>query len=189
VGVAYVHFYVLYSATYGFQHNGFESAFVIAPLLYRGVWGKMMRTLFTAANRGWKKALLPTLTFLTVTVFGLLSILVVLQDRTIDAQADVIHLAIKESRRLSVIAAQRAQQPTHSSRNKATGQVPSRQAEVQAPSTQVPLNKRTSEIPSSQQTQQARPGRKAHKWKRSPFSRPPAEVTDPSDMRRTLFSI
>jgi len=183
-----LHFCALYSSTYGFKHNGFESAFVIAPLLYRGVWGKMMRLLFTAANRGWKKALLPTLTFLTVTSFGLLSILVVLQDRTIDAQADVIHLAIKESRRLSVIAAQRAQQPTHSSRNK-IGQVPSQQAEVQAPSTQVPLNKRTSEIPSSQQTQQARPGRKAHKWKRSPFSRPPAEVTDPSDMRRTLFSI
>lgn len=151
--------------------------------------GKMMRTLFTAANRGWKKAVLPTLTFLVVTSFGLLSILVVLQDRTIDAQAGVIRLAIKESRRLSVIAAQRAQQPTRSSRNRATGQVPSQQAEVQVPSTQVPLNKRTSEIPSSQQTQQARPGKRAHKWKRSPFSRPPAEVTDPSDMRRTLFSI
>jgi len=149
----------------------------------------MMRVVFTAAKRGWKRAVLPTLTFLVVTSFGLMSILVVMQDRTIDAQAGVIHLAIKESRRLSVIAAQPAQQPAHSSKKKATGQVPSQQAEVQVPSTQVPLNKRTSEIPSSQQTQQARPGRKAHKWKRSPFSRPPAEVTDPSDMRRTLFSI
>jgi len=181
-------FYALYSATYGFQRNGFESAFVILPLLYRGVWGKMMRVLFIAARRGWRKALLPTLTFLMVTSFGLLSILVVLQDRTIDAQAGVIHLAMKESRRLSVIAALQAQQPTHTSKNKATRQVRSQQAEVQAPSTQVPLSKRTSEIP-SQQAQQARPGRKAHKWKRSPFSRPPADVTDPSDMRRTLFSI
>jgi hypothetical protein len=64
-------------------------------------------------------------------------------------------------------------------------------ASVETPSTQVPLHPNASQIPSSQEKRQttAKPGRKQHKTgRRNPF-RPPAEVTDPSDMRRTMISI
>lgn len=140
-----------------------------------------------------KYTMLPVFVFLFVVSYGLLTMLVVLQDRTIDAQADLIHLLFKESRRLNVIA---AHQPVivrqHAAKNDERPQSPAAQAPgIQVPSTQVQQDQKASEIPSSQEKRQAsaKPGKNQHKaGRRSPF-RPPAEVTDPSDMRRTLVSI
>lgn len=140
-------------------------------------------------HAGW-----PLLVFLLVISYGLLTTVVVLQDRTIDAQADLIHLLFKAVRPLNVKAPQKNQlladkQPAS---KRSYNQLPSSQVpRIQAPSTQVPLDQHASQIPSSQEKPQvsAKPGRNRHKaGRRSPF-RPPAEVTDPSDMRRTVFSI
>ena len=119
--------------------------------------------------------------------------LVVLQDRTIDAQADLIHLLFKQSRRLTTTA---TRQPfaakQHQAKNNERAQPPAAQVPtIQVPSTQVQQDQKASQIPSSQEKRQAsaKPGKNQHKaGRRSPF-RPPDEVTDPADMRRTLVSI
>ena len=140
--------------------------------------------------------MLPLLVFLFVISYGLLTTLVVFQDRTIDAQTDLIHLLFKESRRLNVIAAAQKNQVLAGKQPGSQGsthtQNPSSQVpKTQTPSSQVPTSQNAAQIPSSQEKQQAsaKSGRNQHKaGKRTPF-RPPAEVSDPSDMRRTLFSI
>lgn len=152
-----------------------------------------MNPVITVKRRKRTWTLLPLLVFFLVVSYGLLGTLVILQDRTIDARADLIHLAIKETRHLSVIAT--AQASRHSSgkhqihAGTAALVAPSGNGS-QSPSTQVPSSKNASAVPSSQEKRPAntKPGR-THKWKRSPFSRPPAEMTDPLDMRRTLLSI
>jgi len=157
----------------------------------------MNSTVSVTAGQQRKSNWLPLLVFLFVVCYGLLAMLVVLQDRTIDAQADLIHLLFKASR-LNLTSAQRVQAPAkpHASAGPAHPQVPSSQHSVDpgvsaTPSTEVPLNKNATQVPSSQKKSQSsskadRSQRNA--GKRSPF-RPPAEMTDPSDMRRTLFSI
>jgi hypothetical protein len=150
----------------------------------------------TGVGRERKRTTLPLFVFFFVISYGLLTILVVLQDRTIDAQTDLIHLLFKESRRLNVIAVAQKNQLLAGKQRGAQGnahtQIPSSQVpKIQAPSSQVPMSPNATQIPSSQEKRQAsaKPGRNQHKaGRRSPF-RPPAEVTDPSDMRRTLFSI
>jgi hypothetical protein len=156
----------------------------------------MNHTVSTAVRRQPKRTILPLLVFLFAISYGLLTMLVVLQDRTIDAQTDLIHLLFKESRRLTVMAAAQKSQilagKQRGAQNKAHAQIPSSQVpKMQTPSSQVPMSPNATQIPSSQEKRQAsaKPGRNQHKaGRRSPF-RPPAEMTDPSDMRRTLFSI
>ena len=153
----------------------------------------MNQTVSVAAKPGRKHTMLPVFVFLFLVSYGLLTMLVVLQDRTIDAQADLIHLLFKESRQLSAIA---AHQPfaakQHQAKNNERAQTPATQVPaIQVPSTQVQQDQKASQIPLSQEKRQssAKPGKNQHKaGRRSPF-RPPDEVTDPSDMRRTLVSI
>jgi hypothetical protein len=119
--------------------------------------------------------------------------LIVLQDRTIDAQADIIHLLFKENHRLHTIAGTH-KTPTpgikpHASQSSTQTQSPSPRA--QAPSTQVQGTPNVSQIPSSQEKPAGRSktGKERHNTrKRSPFS-PPSGLTDPSDMRRSLITI
>ncbi|HEV2697203.1 MAG TPA: hypothetical protein VGU90_04355 [Terriglobales bacterium] len=170
-----------------------ESALAILPLQF-GALGALMNRAITAIRRRRTWNLLPLLVFSLVVSYGLLATLLVLQDRTIDAQADLIHLAIKESRRLSVIATEQSNLRSnlkHQAHSSNAAPLAPSSADSKSPSTQVPFSNRASEIPSSQEKRPAntKPGRAPHKFKRSPFSRPPAEMTDPSDMRRTLFSI
>jgi hypothetical protein len=153
----------------------------------------MNQTVSVATKPGRKHTMLPVFVFLCVVSYGLLTMLVVLQERTIDAQADLIHLLFKESRRLNAIG---AHQPIvarqHQAKNDERAQTPAAQVpRIQVPSTQVQQDQKASQIPSSQEKRQAsaKPGKNQHKaGRRSPF-RPPAEVTDASDMRRTLVSI
>lgn len=139
-----------------------------------------------------KHTFLPLLVFLFVVSYGLLTMLVVLQDRTIDAQSDLIHLLFKESHRLKMIVAQNHPAVADKIYQKqADGtRVPSRQApKVQVPSTQVPEKQNASPVPSSQEKASTKPGKNQHKAGKKFSTLPPAETTDPSDMRRTLFSI
>jgi hypothetical protein len=154
---------------------------------------EMNQTVRVIAKPGRKHLMLPVVVFLFLVSYGLLTMLVVFEDRTIGAQADLIHLLFKESRRLTAIvwnqpSAAKQQQAKDNQRTQAP---PAAVPGIQVPSTQVQQDHKASEIPSSQEKGQAsaKPGKNRHKTgKRSPF-RPPDEMTDPSDMRRTLVSI
>lgn len=155
-------------------------------------FGAEMNQTVGKAETSRKFTLLPLLVFLLAVSYGLLTMLVVLQDRTIDAQSDLIHLLFKE-RRLKAIAAQNHQTPTgknYQKQESGAAHTPSAPGtHIQVPSAQVPKSQNALPAPSSQEKASAKPGKSQHKARRrSPF-RPPAEVTDPADMRRALFSI
>lgn len=143
------------------------------------------------------RTLVPLLATVFIIAWGLLTMLVVLQDRMIDAQAELIHTFFNQS--VSRV------KPVHVIAKAAT-KVPGKQARVtvrahpainapaersSSPVSQIPLSERASaQSPSSQvkprtADKSSRSARKA----RSPFSPPPAEITDPSDQRRVLNSI
>jgi microcystin-dependent protein len=184
------------SVTYRIPQIGVEAALFKSTAAVSRTEAKMNTTVSLTAGQQRKRNWLPLLVFLFVISYGLLTTLVVLQDRTIDAQSDLIHLLFKANR-LSVTSAQKA--PVHIRQHVALSpthpQVPSsqRSADVNSAtsSTQVPLNQNATQVPSSQKKPQsnAKAGKnQPNAGKRSPF-RPPAEMTDPSDMRRTVFSI
>lgn len=163
------------------------------PLHVRAEFGAQMNPTLVNARPRRRFTFLPLLVFLFAVSYGLLTVLVVLQDRTIDAQSDLIHLLFKESRRLNTMAAQYRQtsgvKNSEKQANKAA-QVPSvRVPRTQVPSTQVQKSQSASAVPSSQEKAGALPGKSQHQARRRAPSQPPVETTDPSDMRRTLFSI
>jgi hypothetical protein len=162
-------------------------------MLFAEFGAEMNQTVKVTGKPGRKHTMVPVFVFLFVVSYGLLTMLVVLQDRTIDAQADLIHLLFKESRRLTAISAHPPfALKQHEAKNNERAPSPAAQVPaIQVPSPQVQQDQKASQIPSSQEKREAsaNPGNKQHKaGKRSPF-RPPDEVTDPSDMRRTLVSI
>jgi hypothetical protein len=166
-----------------------------------------------AAAEGCKprKTLLHLLSALFVIALGLLTLLIVLQDRMIDAQRDLIHVLFKdnmrqvnmkparENRKSTVQTkpgskrsnSQSAAQQDEEDQN-SVAQVPSvEKPSAQAPLSQVPLSEDASSRPPSSQVKPKsgdKSGRNSRKM-RNPFSRPPAEITDPSDQRRVLISI
>jgi hypothetical protein len=148
----------------------------------------------SATVRRKKHSMLPLLVFLFVVCWGMLTTLVVLEERRIGAQTDLIHLLFQENHRLNVIAGAGKSHAIAENKTKSqsSAQVPSPQVgKAQSPSAQVAASPKTSEIPSSQEKKQAKTkaDRTHHQTgRRSPFQ-PPKEVTDPYDMRRTVFSI
>jgi hypothetical protein len=176
-----------------------------AAVVLRIFEGKMNAPLAPARGQRNRHSLLPLLVFLFVVSYGLLTMLVVLQDRTIDAQSNLIHLLFKENRHLAVIAtAQQGSLPVARQLKRQkdrsgvpprelppAGPVASKSAQNQLPSTQVPLREGATQIPSSQEKTQtsAKSARNPQKTGKANRYRPPAEMTDPSDNRRTLISI
>lgn len=155
-----------------------------------------------------QKSLLPLLTVVFIVAWGLLTLLVVLQDRMIDAQSDLIHVlfadkvqeaAIKPVAE-NIVQEKGTKRPVHTetgSLKDPVVQVPfAKTPSAQAPLSQVPLaqvpfsENAVSQPPSSQVKPKAgdKSGRSSRKM-RSPFSPPPAEVTDPLDKRRVSISI
>lgn len=145
------------------------------------------------------RTLVPLLAAVFIIAWGLLTMLVVLQDRMIDAQAELIHTFFNQS-----VSRVKPVQVSAKAATKLSG----KQAHVTAKAhpavaapvpterssssvSQIPLSERASaQSPSSQvkprtADKSSRTARKA----RSPFSPPPAEITDPSDQRRVLNSI
>ena len=129
--------------------------------------------------------------------WGLLTILVVLQDHAIDTQRELIQLLMGDLH---------AALKTSVSQNSSTPvivkqvQLPSAQVQTKsAPSVQVPLHpstkvqpnvKGSSRTPSSQgKMAAAKPGRSSRLAAKPLPVAPPAQFTDPSDMRRVTFSI
>jgi hypothetical protein len=158
-----------------------------------------------------RKTLLPLLSVVFVIAWGLVTMLIVLQDRMIDAQRDLIHVLFKDNvREVAMKSAVRQNGKTttqtkpgskrSNSHNvvqpeedqNSAAQVPSvKIPSAQVPLSQVPLSEEASSRPPSSQVKPKsgdKSGRNSRKM-RSPFSRPPAEITDPSDRRRVSISI
>jgi len=171
----------------------------------------MNQTVAAADGRRPRGTFLPLLSVLFVIAWGLLTVLIVLQDRMIDAQRDLIPVLFKDNvaeAAMKSAARQIGQTPTqakpgskrsngHSAIQQeqdqnSVAQVPSANIpSTQAPLSQVPLSEDASSRPPSSQVKPKsgdKSGRNSRKM-RSPFSRPPAEITDPSDQRRVSISI
>jgi hypothetical protein len=164
-----------------------------------------------ANGRRQRKTLLPLLSVVFVIAWGMVTVLIVLQDRMIDAQRDLIHVLFKDNvREVAMKSAIRQNakptaQTKHGSNRSdshiavqpeedqnSVAQVPTvKTPSAQVPLSQVPLSEDASSRPPSSQVKPKssdKSGRNSRKM-RSPFSRPPAEITDPSDQRRVSISI
>lgn len=147
--------------------------------------------------------MLPLLAVLFLISYVLLTTLVVLQDRTIDSQRSLIHLLFKDNLHLVATKIGLRRNPSaRPNQNTAQASVPMQTSSTQTPSDQVPSKQvpavqvPSTQVPSSQvPVIQAKPessakaGQKSRKAQKSLPSRPPVEMTDPSDMRRVSFSI
>ncbi len=132
------------------------------------------------ATRKSSRSLLPVLTILFLVSYGLLTMLVVEQGRTIDSQRNLIHLLFSDSVQLSSIKGKAAQK-----QNDAQAQARA-QAQKKSPSVQAaPSDPRT-------QPHQPQPGAKnqsTSKFTRPFPQRPPKSTVDQGDDRRTLLTI
>ena len=124
--------------------------------------------------------------------WGLLTILIVLQDHAIDAQRELIQLLMQDLHTALVTSVSHGNAAPVVVKEV---QLPDDQLQKQsAPSVQVPQSKvqpkakESSRVPSSQ-GKDAVTGRNSRQAKEKRPVRPPAEYTDPSDQRRVMFSI
>ena len=166
----------------------------------------MNATSNAAAGRKPKLTALPLLVILLAIAYGMLAKLVIEQDKMIDAQRILIRLLSDDNVALSYLHKHSSVLPKKSAGNdieiefenpvarnsKSTGssaQNRSDQVELnQFPSAQVHTNQvQTNQVPSTKTGAQANT-KTDHKARRKSVP-PPAELTDPSDQRRVLFSI
>ena len=162
-----------------------------------------------------KRSLLPLLVILFLISYGMLTKLVLEQDRAIDSQRTLIHLLFKDNLHLSAL--KKAQGHDQSKASQATSgssvqspsskisitQIPSTQisptqiSPTQIPSVKGPSTQASSEkgplaqVPSGKTREQnsAKTDRKSGKAQKPAPNRAPAELTDPSDMRRVSVAI
>ena len=150
-----------------------------------------------------------TLLMLFFAIFsGLVVTLILLQDRMIDAQRDLIHglfqvqhrsLVLAQNTRNTRLPEKAAAKTSGHARNSAPATAdsasissPQVSLDPSQPSTQVPLSQNaSSETPSSQAKPQAssKSGRNSRKAAKPSPAPPPAAITDPTDQRRVLNSI
>jgi len=141
----------------------------------------------------WRHTLRPLLAVLFLVSYGLLTTLVIEQNRTIDSQRSLIHLLFKDSLHLSALRKaerQKAHQPH------GTGAGNKTQEGAEAPGPKIPVNQvpqqkgPSTQVPSLKSKVQngSKSDRKQRGQKKAP-SKPPAELTDPSDMRRVSVAI
>ena len=169
----------------------------------------------TAGMSRRKRSLLPLLIILFLISYGMLTKLVIDQDRTIDSQRTLIHLLFKDNLHLSALkkAGDRSQAKASQGTSSNSLQAPSSKVPIiQTPSNQVPSNNVSTnqvpsvkgpstqalsekdpliQVPSGKTTAQnsAKTERKSGKAQKPTPNRPPAELTDPSDMRRVWIAI
>ena len=132
------------------------------------------------ATRKTSRSLLPVLTILFLVSYGLLTMLVVEQGRTIDSQRNLIHLLFSDSVQLSSIkgkAAQKQNDAQAQARAQAQKKSPPAQAAPSDPGTQ------------SHQPQAGAKNQSTSKFTRPLPQRPPKSSVDQGDDRRTLIKI
>ena len=126
------------------------------------------------------RSLLPVLTVLFVVSYGLLTMLVVEQGRTIDSQRSLIHMLFSDSVQLSSMKGRAIQKQQAEAQSKTQAQKKPAQGATPDPQAQAPSAHPPQAGAKSQST--SRVGR--------PFpQRPPKETVDQGDDRRTLISI
>ena len=127
-----------------------------------------------------RRSLLPVLTVLFVVSYGLLTMLVVEQGRTIDSQRSLINMLFSDSVQLSSIKGRAIQK-----------QQAEAQAKTQSPkkSVQGALPDPQGQAPSTRQPQAGAKNQSTSKVGRPFPQRPPKETVDQGDDRRTLISI
>jgi hypothetical protein len=176
-----------------FSVVGLESAFKLISRDSRQNLerAKMNLIIGRAAGRKSKLSLLPLLVGLFVISYGMLTTLVVLQDKTIDSQRGLIHALFQDSIQLSAMKMHQRPSGNHfqtssEAQSKVAAQVPSSQA---APSPEMQVAPK--QVPSAvaKQSVSGKNRKSSKKVERPLPMRPPAELTDPSDMRRVKFSI
>ena len=131
--------------------------------------------------------------------WGLLSVLVVLQDHAIDAQRELIHLLLQDLHQNLARTAQLQQAVGHfnSTVPAATTTSATSHSYAQVPAAKKPSptvqqhGKKMSASPSSQvkAPPSSKPDRTSRKALKALPVRPPAEMTDPLDKRRVSISI
>jgi hypothetical protein len=128
------------------------------------------------------RSLLPVLTILFVVSYGLLTMLVVEQGRTIDSQRDLIHLLFGDSVQLSSIKGKAIQKQQAEDRARVESQkkLPPAKAAPPDPRAQSPVMPRPQPGAKNQSTS---------KVGRPLPQRPPKDTVDQPDDRRTLISI
>jgi hypothetical protein len=133
-----------------------------------------------------KHSLLPVLVILFLVSYGLMTLLIVEQGRTIDSQRTLIHQLLIDSFQLSALRGQ-AIQKEHA----AAKVQPKEKAQTQTPSPQVRPRDFQAQTPSAQVTPNANAGnaRDAGKIRRPAPRKPPRYTSDNPDIRRTLNSI
>jgi hypothetical protein len=133
------------------------------------------------ATRKSSRSLLPVLTILFLVSYGLLTMLVVEQGRTIDSQRNLIHLLFSDSVQLSSIRGKAAQK-----QNDAQAQARA-QAQKKSPSQPTPSDPRA-QSPSTQQPQAGAKNQSTSRTGR-PLPKLPKDTVDQGDDRRILISI
>ena len=149
----------------------------------------------TTVGRKPKQGMLLLLLFLFLISYALLTLLAVRQNKTINSQRSLIHLLFKDNLHLAKKAGSDAgayrkmlAQGQASSTQMPSAQTPS----TEIPSAQIPLIQVPPlQVPSGKANPRAgmKADRKSRKAGKALPMRPPAELTDPSDMRRVSFAI
>jgi hypothetical protein len=130
-----------------------------------------------------RRSLLPVLTILFLVSYGLLTMLVVEQGRTIDSQRSLIHLLFSDSVQLSSIKGKAIQKEQSDSQARA-------QAQKKSPAAQAPPSVPQTQSPSTQRPQAEAKNQSTSKVGRRPLpQKPPKDTSEPADDRRTLISI
>ena len=138
----------------------------------------------TGANATSKpgRSLLPVLTILFVVSYGLLTMLVVEQGRTIDSQRSLIHMLFSDSVQLSGIKGKAIQ------KQNAEAQAHAQAQKKSAPAQAAPSDPRV-QSPSVQAPRAGAKNQSTSKVGRPLPQKPPKDSSDLPDERRTLLSI
>lgn len=140
----------------------------------------MNQTTSGAIERDLRSTLVLLFVILFVVSFVLLSTVALVQGRTIKSQRSLIRLLLEGRVHRSGLSSQVA--VSHANPAPERNPAPARQLPPPSPSAQVPEVKVKPQIT-------VKPGRKSRRAQEPFPARPPAELNDPSDMRRVSFSI
>jgi hypothetical protein len=139
-----------------------------------------------------KSSLLPLLTVVFIISYGFMTMLIVEQGATIQAQSNLIKVLIPDSRELWALKGKAIGSATPAPNHGQTPstQTPSKQAPaVQAPSAQAPANQTPANQAPSKQVPQHRAENRAGKVSKPQVEAPPTPASDLLDQRRALNSI
>jgi hypothetical protein len=128
------------------------------------------------------RSLLPVLTILFLVSYGLLTMLVVEQGRTIDSQRNLIRMLFSDSVQLSGIKGKAIQKQQAEAQAHA-------QSQKKSPPAQAAPSDPEAQSPSNHGPQAGAKNQSTSKVGRPLPQKPPKDTSDPADDRRTLISI